>query len=193
VIPRFVAITPGDGRDLGPWLDALGTAGVTGLILREPSGPLSAWIARARRAGFTWVASHDRHPDARRVTADAVHLPDDGRAPPIDRPWGRACHRPAAAQGALASGAAYALLSPIWSPGSKPSDARPPLGPDALLEAGPGPILALGGVTPDRLAAVRARGAYGGAAIGACFDHPTPTAAAVAAAAWINAVRGMPG
>jgi thiamine-phosphate pyrophosphorylase len=193
VIPRFVAITPGDGRDLGPWLDALGGAGVPGLILREPSGPLSTWLDRARRAGFAWVATHDRHPDARHLPADAVHLPDDGRPPPTDRPWGRACHSPAAAREALGAGASYALLSPIWSPGSKPTDVRPPLGPDALAAAGPGPVLALGGVTPNRLAALCARGAYGGAAIGACFDHPNPETAARAAAAWIRVLHRTPG
>jgi thiamine-phosphate pyrophosphorylase len=55
-----------------------------------------------------------------------------------------------------------------------------PLGLDALREiAGLGvPVIAIGGITAERIAAVREAGAWGVAAIRALWDAPHPEAAA---------------
>jgi len=66
-----------------------------------------------------------------------------------------------------AAGADYALLSPIFSPLSKP-DTRQPLGLDELARIARRskiPILALGGITPDNAASCIAAGAGGIAGI----------------------------
>ncbi len=175
MIPRLFAISPGDGRDLGPWLVALGGAGVRGVILRERAGDLRRLVGIARDARFTAVFAHARHPDAAVCGADGVHLPDDGSAPPTPI-WGRSTHTPDAARAAVAQGAALVLLSPIWAPTSKPEDRRETLGIAGLLAAGPGPILALGGVTPARWRELRAAGAYGAAVLGG-FTDPRNAAA----------------
>lgn len=176
MIPRLFAISPGDGRDLAPWLAVLGAAGVRGVILRErPDADLRRAVAAARDARFTAVFAHARHPDAARCGADGVHLPDDGR-PPVTPVWGRSTHSPSEARAAVDAGAALALLSPIWPPTSKPGDRRDALGIAGLLAAGPGPILALGGVTPARWRELRDAGAYGAAVLGTFAAHPAAAA-----------------
>ncbi|HEX8698048.1 MAG TPA: thiamine phosphate synthase [Myxococcaceae bacterium] len=89
-----------------------------------------------------------------------LHLPSHGPTVADVRPLlpaGRmvsvAVHDTTEAQ--LATGADLALVSPVFSPGSKPGDTRPPLGPEgfqALMAALPCPALALGGITPERAA-----------------------------------------
>ena len=37
--PTVIAITPGDGRELAPWIRALGEAGLDALVVREPGLP----------------------------------------------------------------------------------------------------------------------------------------------------------
>ena len=175
MIPRLFAISPGDGRDLGPWLTTLAQAGVRGVILREHGGDLRRLVGTARDAGFTAVFAHARHPDAATCGADGVHLPDDG-SDPTTPVWGRSTHSPEAARAAVAAGAALALLSPVWPPTSKPEDRRETLGIAGLLAAGPGPILALGGVTPERWRELRGAGAYGAAVLGG-FSDPRDAAA----------------
>ena len=61
-----------------------------------------------------------------------------------------------------AAGADFALVSPVWPAGSKPTDARAPLGPEgfrALAAVLPCPAFALGGVTPERLTGLGLPGA----------------------------------
>jgi len=174
VIPRFWLITPDDGRDLAPAIRTFGRLGVRGIVLRE-SGPVSGLVDVARDAGFTHVFAHARAPDAAASGADGVHIPDGADRPP--GPWAASTHDPVAARGALDAGAAYALLSPVWKPTSKPEDARPAIGISALLAAGPGPVLALGGVDPARYRAVREAGGYGAAVLGAWWRDPPSLAA----------------
>jgi thiamine-phosphate pyrophosphorylase len=57
-------------------------------------------------------------------------------------------------EASLAKGASFALLSPVFSPGSKPADTRPPLGPQgfcSLAQSLPCPAWALGGISPSTL------------------------------------------
>ena len=79
----------------------------------------------------------------------------------------------------LAQGADLALVSPVFAPGSKPGDTRPQLGPSgfqALAAAMSCPALALGGISPERIAQLP--GAYGFAVISAVLEAEDPAAAA---------------
>jgi thiamine-phosphate pyrophosphorylase len=75
------------------------------------------------------------------------------------------------------------LVSPVFAPGSKAADARAPLGARgyfAARERAAGiPCLALGGISREGLAALRAEGAVDGAAvISAVLHAPSPARAA---------------
>jgi thiamine monophosphate synthase len=174
VIPRLWVISPDDGRDLGPGITAFGRLGVRGLVLRE-SRAVARQVPLARDAGFTHIYAHLRAPDSLAAGADGIHLPEGAAVP--DCAWGRSTHAAADARAALDAGAAYALLSPIWPPTSKPGDSRRPLGIPALLAAGSGPVLGLGGVDGPRLAALRAAGGYGAAVLGRWWEDPPAIAA----------------
>lgn len=113
-----------------------------------------------------------------------LHLPAQGPTPEDARP-----HLPAGrlvsvavhdvAEARAARGADLALVSPVFSPGSKPGDTRATLGArgfEALAATLPCPALALGGITPERAAAVR--GAAGFAVISAVLEAEDPAAAA---------------
>jgi thiamine-phosphate pyrophosphorylase len=86
------------------------------------------------------------------------------------RPLGRSCHSVAEVRAAAAAGQDYATLSPIWETSSFKPEARPTLGVEVLAEAARGtsmPLFALGGVTPERVAACLDAGAHGVAVLGA--------------------------
>jgi len=113
-----------------------------------------------------------------------LHLPAHGLTPEDVRPHlppGRqvsvAVHD--AHEARAARGADLALVSPVFSPGSKPGDTRPTLGPEgfrALAALLPCPALALGGVTPERAALLE--GAAGFAVISAVLEAENPREAA---------------
>jgi thiamine-phosphate pyrophosphorylase len=75
-------------------------------------------------------------------------------------------------------GADYATFGPVFETASK-QEYGPPIGIDALAAAvGEGfPLYALGGITPERAAQVRATGVRGLAAIGAALGAADPGAA----------------
>jgi len=176
-VPPLLLVTPGDDRRLEPWIEALGHAGAPAVLLREPSRPraeVQRLAGLAESVGMV-VVLHDRHPDAR-AARWPVHLPGDGRAPPVDRPWGVSCHEIDEVRRRLAQGAAYALLSPVWPPTSKPDDRRPALGLAPFEALGPARsrVLALGGLSPARLEQALSVGAAGGAVLGDVFGRATP-------------------
>ncbi|NTX66690.1 thiamine phosphate synthase [Myxococcus sp. CA051A] len=113
-----------------------------------------------------------------------LHLPSDGPTPGDVRPHlppGRlislAVHDEREAR--AARGADLALVSPVFSPGSKPGDTRTTLGPEGFLAltAGlPCPALALGGITAER--ASRLTGAAGFAVISSVLEAEDPAQAA---------------
>lgn len=179
-VPSLVAITPGrPGLALGRWLTVLGAAGLPGVILREPQATdeaLTELVATAR-AHVGWVAVHARHPSAARCGLP-VHLPASGLPAPSG-PWGRSCHTEREVAASWAAGASWVTWSPVWRPTSKPDDARPPLGLPRFLAVGRGrPVLALGGVTPERFGALRRGGGWGAAVLGGLFGQATPEQAA---------------
>lgn len=177
-----VAITPGDGRDLGPWLAALGAAGLGTVVLREPALGAADYEALAREAvrHVPQVILHARNPAAAALAGRmslGLHLPATVSLD-ASRVFGVSCHDRRDLDAAFARGAAWAFLSPVRSPSSKPDD-REPLGVERFLAAASGrPVWALGGITPDRADLLRARGAAGVAVIGALFGVASPQAAA---------------
>lgn len=179
-LPTLIAITPGDhlvGRDLRPWLRALGAAGLPGVLVREPAlaADALAQLVELAHACVPWVAVHARNPHAAGLGIP-LHL--HAGAPRPDVSHGRSCHSPAEVDEALALGADWALWSPVWRPTSKPGDVRPPIGSGAFLQHARGRrVLALGGVTPERLGLLLQGGATGAAVLGGVFAAPDPRAA----------------
>lgn len=121
------------------------------------------------------VSLHLRIPAADAVAASmglGLHLP--GHADPaawrarFPGPLSWSAHHPDEARAALALGVEDVLLAPIFPPGSKPGDPRPPLGL-AALGAAPG-VIALGGIGVDNAGACLRAGAAGVAVLGALFD-----------------------
>ncbi len=101
-----------------------------------------------------------------------AHYPEPPKLP-RNLLLGRSCHSVAEVEAAYRAGAHYALVSPIYPTASHPE--RPPLGLELLAEACravPIPVLALGGVTRQRMAECLGAGAGGVAAIG-WFSLPT--------------------
>jgi thiamine-phosphate pyrophosphorylase len=93
---------------------------------------------------------------------------------------GATCRDPESARAAVAAGADYLGVGPAFGTTSK--DGLPePIGPGgvaAVAAAVPGtPVIAIGGVTAERVASLRAAGAYGVAVIGAVSGAADPAAA----------------
>lgn len=180
--PRLLAITPGDHhlRDRVPWVVAMAAAGLRSVLVREPElDP----VAHDALVLALWCAVpdlivHDRHPRGRTYGAP-LHLPATGDARGWTGPWSRSCHDAVEVDAALADGASWVLLGPVWSPTSKPEDTRPPLGPDPFLAMAAGkPVVALGGVTAQRAGELARAGVAGVAVSGWLFGAPTPQEAA---------------
>ncbi|MSQ01371.1 MAG: hypothetical protein EXR71_05685 [Myxococcales bacterium] len=142
---RILVITDG-GEALAQKVHALGDAGAS-VLIREPALPPGLPLDR--------VILHARMPGAAAV-AHALHLSADmdvvsWRAR-FAGPLGVSAHSREAALAALAAGADYALLSPIFA-------ARH--GRDALGPGGLAGLWALGGVLPEHLGICRDHGALG--------------------------------
>jgi thiamine-phosphate pyrophosphorylase len=154
-------------------------AGVDLIQVREgdlASADLAALVTdllAVTRASATRLVVNDRLDVALACGADGVHLRGDSIAPAAARRLapagfliGRSVHTPAEA--AAAAGADYLIAGAVFATGSKPAT-TPWLGLDGLrsiARASSAPVLAIGGVTIDRLAEIAAAGAAGIAAIG---------------------------
>jgi thiamine monophosphate synthase len=186
-LPRVLAVSP---PRPGPWLEELpllADAGVDGLLVRIFDDTSATELA-ARRARdclpvvlLRWLGPASV--DLAAALGLGLHLP--AHRPPLRlRPLtSTSCHDLARLRAAAAAGLPLATLSPVYSPGSKPDDTRPPLGLAPLRTLPPGiRVLALGGMDPDRARAAVQAGAGGIAGIGAFFRsghaHP-PSARAV--------------
>jgi len=150
-------------------------------------------VARCRAAGATFIVND--HPEiARAVDAHGVHVGQtDADAATTRRLLGpgrligRSTNRPEEVARAL-EGADYLAFGPMFDTGNL-SRPKPVQGPARLAEvrrtAPPStPLVAIGGITLDRLATVRAAGADAWAVIGAIATAPDPVAAT---RAWIAA------
>ena len=139
--------------------------------------------AAARRGVSVRVLVNRRVDVALAAGADGVHLGGDAMAPADARAllgasaWiGVSTHAPDEID--ADSGASYAHLAPVFAPLSKESS-RPPLGLAALVRATARrlPVLAQGGITPERARAVVAAGAAGVAVTGSVLAADDPAAA----------------
>lgn len=161
-IPRVLPISPGDGRDLGPWLARMPGP----CLLREPGRVVAPWAVGH--------IVHAKCADAP-VPGCGLHVPSSTPVPAWDGLVGVSCHSPDEVLTAADQGADYALLSPMFRPISKPLDTRPPLSIEAVLScqrrAGL-PVLVLGGVTPERAAWLLDQGVYGVAVLGVLAEDP---------------------
>ena len=157
---------------------------------RDPGTPVRRFLERARwlaaltRASGAQLAINGRL-DVALLVGSHLHLPVDGPRPrevrphlPADRWISAAVH--SEDELAEARGCDAVLLSPVFSPGSKPGDTRTLLGPEGFERlarlASPVASYALGGMTAERLQAL---GSCRGAAVqSAVLRAPDPVAAA---------------
>lgn len=100
---------------------------------------------------------------------------------------GRSVHDLAEAEAARLSGADYLVVGPVFETASHPG--RPALGLEKLRKivalAGDLPVIAIGGMTAERVPDVKTSGAYGVAAIRALWDDADPAAAARRMREWM--------
>ena len=100
---------------------------------------------------------------------------------------GRSVHDLAEAEAARTEGADYLVVGPVFDTASHPG--RASLGLKGLqaiaAAAGELPVIAIGGITVERVSEVRSSGAYGVAAIRALWDGADPAAAARRMREWM--------
>ncbi len=157
---------------------------------RDPGAPVRGFLERARwLAALTGTSGAQLAVNGRLDVALLVeahlHLPVDAPRPREVRPWlppGRWISAAVHSEAELAEvrGCDAVLLSPVFAPGSKPHDARAPLGPEGFARlarlASPLPCFALGGMTPVRLAILA--GCHGAAVQSGVLQSPDPAAVA---------------
>lgn len=204
-MPRLLAIS--DRRGLAvpfaTWVRGLAAAGVDGVQVREKELDDRELLALARSArGLLPAAAllvNGRLDVALAAGADGVHLPADGlpAAPLVAwarrlgrRPLvGRSTHTLEEVAAARDEGVDYVAFGPVFATPGKGA----PVGTAALAAAAQlgVPVLALGGVEPERVAQAIAAGAHGVAAIRAFRTAPGAAAMVAAmAAAQAAATRG---
>ena len=191
--PLYAIVDPLDtGRDPAALAAALLRGGARILQLRWPGASARELLAAAlairplaRAAGALFLVN-DRPDVARAAEADGVHLGQDDlpvaaarRVLGAGRLIGVSTHDPGQARAAEAAGADYLGVGPVYATATKP-DALAPRGlalVSAVRAAVRCPLVAIGGITPETAAAVRAAGADAVAMIGALVRAPDPEAA----------------
>ena len=191
--PLHAIVDPLDtGRDPAALATALLRGGARLVQLRWPGASarelLGAALAirpLARAAGALFLVN-DRPDVARAAEAEGVHLGQDDlpvaaarRVLGAGRLIGVSTHDPGQARAAEAAGADYLGVGPVYATATKP-DALAPRGlalVSAVRAAVRCPLVAIGGITPETAAAVRAAGADAVAMIGALVRAPDPEAA----------------
>ncbi|MGD8394620.1 MAG: thiamine phosphate synthase [Candidatus Eiseniibacteriota bacterium] len=188
-------IVVSDGRGEARPIDSVAAAAAAGgawaFLLREPRLGGAALLATARRLraahpGLRLVVS-DRADVALAAGAHGVQLGERGLPAARVRHWcgarlaiGRSVHDAVGAGRAARDGAAWALFGHVFESASKPGLA--PAGVASLraaVAAAACPVLALGGITPARVAPVVAAGAAGVAVLGAVCGADDPHRAVV--------------
>jgi thiamine-phosphate pyrophosphorylase len=162
-------------------------AGCRWFSLREKDLPpperldlLRALVTVGHRFGAT-VTAHEDIEAVVATRAGGVHLPGGGDPAAARRRLpagliGVSAHSPEEAAAQLEAGADYVTLSPIFLSASKPGYG-PAAGLDALAAASrlaPGPVVALGGIDADNIAACLAAGARGIAVMGKIMRAADP-------------------
>ena len=160
-----------------------------GATARELLEAAQTFMPIVHAAGALFIVN-DRVDVALAAGADGVHLgPDDppvadARAVATDLLGalasafivGYSVDTPNGAVGAEAEGADYLGVGTVWATANK-SDAGDVIGIEGLrhvVEAVSIPVVAIGGITPERAKAIAETGACGSAAIGAVMGAPDP-------------------
>src|SRR6185436_3480358 len=182
-------VTDGGASGTGPAalvarVAAAARAGVDVVQVREKALTDRRLLAlvSAVRAGMAATATRllvNGRPDvALAAGADGVQVPEAGLpVSEVKRAFptltvGASCHSVEAARRAAGEGADFVLLGPVFATPGKEERA---LGLEVLAAAAAAvtvPVLAIGGVTPGRVPALRAAGARGGAAIRPFLEGP---------------------
>lgn len=203
-VPRFYAITDRKAcapRPLTEVVREILEAGVRAVQLREKDLPdsafldLAASVADLCRSFDARLFINSRAWIAREVGAAGVHLPftalavPEALGGPVERlAVGCSAHSLDEAKRREAEGADFVTLSPIYLSAGKPGYG-PPLGRTKLEEVSLKvrvPVLALGGVTPDRVSECLQSGAYGVAVLSGLM---TPQGAGKMAERYLHALE----
>lgn len=168
-----VATDSGYQERLAPVAEAGGRSLAVHLRFRCSSAArlfeVAAWLAAFAKQHGTLVIVNDRADVAVAVCAGGVHLREDS-IPDADARrivgksmWlGRSIHSPLQATGGEPGDSDYLVLGAVYPTRSHPG--RRALGVQAVLAASEGasvPVLAIGGITPERTPEVLSAGAYG--------------------------------
>ncbi|GAB3251676.1 thiamine phosphate synthase [Nocardioides dilutus] len=187
-VPRLICIvSEHDDLTLVPQLAA---AGVDGFQVRAKSYDARRLIALTRavvaavRPVGALVTVNDRVDVAVAAGADGAHLGSSDLPVDVARRLapglllGVTCRSLAAVEAAAEAGADYAGVGPVFATSSK-AGLPDPVGVRGLRAAtGVLPVVGIGGITADEVAAVVAAGAQGVAVIGGIWRHPDPVEAA---------------
>jgi thiamine biosynthesis protein ThiS len=189
-VPRLVLVTDASRARL-PLLDLVTQAtagGVDAIYLRDIHGSTDdlAMLMQTLRArtGDDLALLVNGGPEAALTTRSGLHLRERDMTPATARSLlgpevliGRSVHSP---DGAIAAAEAdYVLAGHVYPSASKPG--MPPLGLAGLaniVAVAPCPVIAIGGITPERVREVIQAGARGIAVIGAIAEADDPRAAA---------------
>lgn len=188
MLPRLHAVTNDrilSLADLETRACDIARAGEVALHLRARSIPARPLVEIARRfqssQGTLFV--NDRLDLAAYVSSPGVHLPSAGLPTATARQLlgpsvtiGRSTHSPEEALVAWNEGADYVFLGPIWETASHPGQAG--IGILAIERAQPARVIAIGGITPERVPMCVEVGAYGVAAVSALWSAADPAASA---------------
>ena len=190
-VPRLLVISDRHQaqRPLEEVAKAVFAGGCRWFSLREKDLPpgerralLAALVAAGRRFGAV-VTAHEDIEAAAATGADGVHLPSGGNAEVARARLpgaliGASAHAADEAAALLRAGADYVTVSPVFVTASKPGYG-PALGLDGLahiVARAPGPIMALGGITPENAALCLSSGACGIAVMGEVMRAADPQA-----------------
>lgn len=187
-IGRIHIITPPDGSPITSAAEAA-SAGAPVIQLRLKDMSDRARFEVARRVSDvcavngTRLIINDRADIAQVADADGVHLGADDL--PVEavrrvlgpgRLIGATARNPDSARAAEAAGATYLGVGPAYLTSTK--DGLPdPLGPERIGEIASAvriPVIAIGGVTPERIPSLLAAGAHGVAVVRAVWSAPNP-------------------
>jgi len=143
---------------------------------------LGELVSLERRFGAV-VTAHEDIEAVAAIGADGVHVPGGGNPDAVRARLpgaliGASAHSADEAAALLRAGADYVTVSPVFMTASKPGYG-PALGLEALASVAarsPGPVVALGGITPENAAQCIAAGARGVAVMGEVMRSVDPQA-----------------